>query len=192
MQYKFLKKRGVWQGFFGPLYEGFGGLYEWPAGNPIRTLYVDFVHPQKNRLTAPKKRITFVWIETQVSKTIVISKGTEFFRIPADRLVYVAADGNYSTVVTQDNRKTMVSLQLGQIEDLIGDQLGDEGSNFIRLGRGLVINTDFIFSIDTTRQRIVLSDCHGCYHDLSASREVLIKFKSYLESSIQSHDESTE
>ena len=127
-----------------------------------------------------------------MSKTIVISKGTELFRIPADRLVYVAADGNYSTVVTQDNRKTMVSMQLGQIEDLIGDQLGDEGSNFIRLGRGLVINTDFIFSIDTTRQRIVLSDCNGCYHDLTASREVLIKFKSYIEASIQSNGESTE
>ena len=127
-----------------------------------------------------------------LSKVIVISKGTELFRIPADRLVYVAADGNYSTVVTQDNRKTMVSLQLGQIEDLIGEQLGEAGGNFVRLGRGLVINTDFIFSIDTTRQRIVLSDCLGCYHDLSASREVLIKFKSYIEASIQENGKSTE
>ena len=127
-----------------------------------------------------------------MSKVIVISKGTELFRIPADRLVYAKAEGNYSTVVTQDNRKTMVSMQLGQIEDLIGDQLGDEGSNFIRLGRGLVINTDFIFSIDTTKQRIVLSDSHGCYHDLPASREVLINFKAYLEASIQENGKSTE
>lgn len=127
-----------------------------------------------------------------MSKVIVISKGTELFRIPADRLVYAKAEGNYSTVVTQDNRKTMVSLQLGQIEDLIGDQLGDEGNNFVRLGRGLVINTDFIFSIDTTKQRIVLSDCHGCYHDLPASREVLINFKAYLEASIQENGKSTE
>ena len=127
-----------------------------------------------------------------MSNVIVISKGTELFRIPADRLVYAKAEGNYSTVVTQDNRKTMVSLQLGQIEDLIGDQLGDEGNNFVRLGRGLVINTDFIFSIDTTKQRIVLSDCHGCYHDLPASREVLINFKAYLEASIQENGKSTE
>lgn len=127
-----------------------------------------------------------------MSKVIVISKGTELFRIPADRFVYAKAEGNYSTVVTQDNRKTMVSLQLGQIEDLIGDQLGDEGNNFVRLGRGLVINTDFIFSIDTARQRIVLSDCHGCYYDLSASREVLVSFKAYLEASIQENGKSTE
>lgn len=127
-----------------------------------------------------------------MSRFIVISKGTELFRIPADRLVFVQADGNYCIVVTQDNKRTMVSMQLGLIEDLIEEQLGDAGSNFVRLGRGLVINTDFIFSIDTSRQRIVLSDCNGCYHDLSASREVLIKFKSYIESNSNGNDEPSQ
>lgn len=127
-----------------------------------------------------------------MSKTIVISKGTEFYRIPADRLVYAKAERNYSTVVTQDNRETVVSLQLGQIEDLIDNQLGDAGSNFVRLGRGLLINTDFIFSIDTSLQRIVLSDCHGCYHDLSASREVLVKFKAYMEANDNENGETSE
>ena len=116
-----------------------------------------------------------------MSKKIIISKGTELLRIPADRLVYISADGNYSDVVTQDNRKTMVSLQLGQIEDLIGDQLGESDNNFVRLGRVLIVNTDFVFSIDVTQQTVVLSDCKGCYHSLSASREVLIKLKAYLE-----------
>ena len=59
-----------------------------------------------------------------MSPVIVISKGTELLRIPSDRLVYISADGNYSYVVTQDNRSKMVSFQLGQLEDLIGDQLG--------------------------------------------------------------------
>ena len=62
--------------------------------------------------------------DNHLSKKIIISKGTELLRIPADRLVYISADGNYSDVVTQDNRKTMVSLQLGQIEDLIGGGAG--------------------------------------------------------------------
>ena len=112
---------------------------------------------------------------------IVISKGTELLRIPAERLVYISAEGNYSHLVTQDNRKTMVSFQLGQLEDLIGDQLGDSGGNLVRLGRGLIINTDFVFSIDITLQRLVLSDCAGCYHELTASREVLVKLKAYVE-----------
>lgn len=120
-----------------------------------------------------------------MSPVIVISKGTELLRIPADRLVYISADGNYSNIVTQDNRSKMVSFQLGQIEDLIGDQLGDSGNNFIRLGRGLIINLDFVYSIDIAKQQLVLSDCLDCYHELSASREVLIKLKAYLDALIQ-------
>ena len=116
-----------------------------------------------------------------MSPVIVISKGTELLRIPSDRLVYISADGNYSYVVTQDNRSKMVSFQLGQLEDLIGDQLGDSGNNFIRLGRGLIINSDFVYSIDIAKQQLILSDCLDCYHELSASREVLIKLKAYLD-----------
>lgn len=120
-----------------------------------------------------------------MSHIIVISKGTELLRIPSERLVYISSDGNYSNIVTQDNRSRMVSFQLGQIEDLIGDQLGDSGNNFIRLGRGLIINSDFVYSIDIAKQQLILSDCLGCYHELSASREVLIKLKSYLDALIQ-------
>ena len=40
-------------------------------------------------------------IESHV-KHIVISKGTEFLRVPSDRLMYVSSDGNYSNVVTLD------------------------------------------------------------------------------------------
>lgn len=113
---------------------------------------------------------------------IIISKGTEFLRIPQDKLVYISSDGNYSNVVTADNRQRLVAFQLGQIEDMIGEQLGDQGSNFLRIGRKLIINTDYLYSIDITTQQLILSDCAGCYHELSASREVLIKLKAYIES----------
>jgi DNA-binding LytR/AlgR family response regulator len=113
---------------------------------------------------------------------IIISKGTEFLRIPQDKLVYISSDGNYSNVVTADNRQRLVAFQLGQIEDLIGEQLGDQGSNFLRIGRRLIINTDYLYSIDITLQQLILSDCAGCYHELAASREVLIKLKAYIES----------
>ena len=122
---------------------------------------------------------------SSMDHVIVISKGTELLRVPSARLVYISADGNYSNVVTQDNRTMMVSYQLGQIEDLIGTQLGDLGDNFIRLGRGLIINSDFVYSIDIAKQKLILSDCLNCYHELSASREVLIKLKAYLDALIE-------
>ena len=120
-----------------------------------------------------------------MDKIIVISKGTELLRLPASRLVYIAAEGDYSEVVTQDNRKRIVSFQLGQIEDMIGDQLGDEGANFIRLGRGLIINLDYVYWVDIAKQSLILSDCSGCYHELTASREVLIKLKAYIDAIVR-------
>lgn len=119
-------------------------------------------------------------IEGQV-KHIVISKGTELLRVPTDRLMYISSDGNYSNVVTLDGQTRLVSLQLGQIEDLIGDQLGDDGGNFLRLGRSLIINVDYIYLVDVAKQQLILSDCAGSKHDLTASREVLIKLKAYIE-----------
>ena len=126
---------------------------------------------------------------SSMSEFITISKGTEFLRIPADHLVYISADGNYSNVVTRDGKSALVSFQLGQVEDLIADQLGDGGGQFIRLGRGLIINILFVYRIDIATQELVLSDCNGCYHELSASREVLIKLKAYMETLIKMENE---
>ena len=113
---------------------------------------------------------------------IIISKGTEFLRVPQDKLVYISSEGNYSNVVTVDNRQRLVTFQLGQLEGMIGEQLGEKGSHFLRIGRSLIINIDYIDLIDVSKQQLVLSDCTGCHHELSASREVLIKLKAYMES----------
>ena len=77
-------------------------------------------------------------------KNIIISKGTELLRFPPERLVYISSEGNYSNIITLDNRKRLVAFQLGQLEDIIGEQLGDGGSNFLRLGRGLIINIEYV------------------------------------------------
>jgi DNA-binding LytR/AlgR family response regulator len=113
---------------------------------------------------------------------IIISKGTEFLRVPQDKLVYISSEGNYSDVVTVDNRQRLVTYQLGQLEGMIGEQLGSNGTNYLRIGRSLIINIDYIYLIDVSKQQLVLSDCSECYHELSASREVLIKLKAYMES----------
>lgn len=117
-----------------------------------------------------------------VTRRIIISKGNELLRVPYDCLMYVSSDGNYSIVVTVDGKSRLVSYQLGQIEDAINDQLGDDGMIFLRLGRSLIINTEFIHFIDVGRQQLILSDCKGSFHELTASKEVLAKLKAYVES----------
>ena len=151
----------------------------------LPTRFVPYISISYIRIKGISMRLElslYLYNKFPVEKILVISKGTEMLRVPTNRLVYVSAEGNYANVMTQDNRSQIVSFQLGQVEDIIADQLGDAGGNFVRLGRGLIINTDFVFLIDISRQRLVLSDCNGCWHDLTASREVLIKLKAYIDS----------
>ena len=115
---------------------------------------------------------------------IVITKGTELHRFPLDTLICVSADGNYSYVVTLDGRETLVCLQLGQIEALMAEQLGSGITNFIRLGRGHIINLDYINHIDISKQLLVMSDCKGLRKELSASRDALIKLKELVEQTL--------
>ena len=124
-----------------------------------------------------------------MNKHIIISKGTELLRIPADSLMFVSSDGNYSNITTEDGRTKLVTLQLGQIEDILQVQLSNAESNFLRLGRSLIINTNYIYFIDTSKQELILSNCKGSYHSLTASREVLIKLKAYIETTISRADE---
>lgn len=115
-------------------------------------------------------------------KNIIISKGMELLRIPPECLMYVSSDGNYSNIVTSDGNTRLVTFQLGQIVDEIVYQLGDNGITFLRLGRGLIINTEYIFFVDVSKQKLVLSDFRGHSHELSASKEALGKLKAYIES----------
>ena len=140
-----------------------------------------FVHIKKRGNALTKFWITLQHKGLVKVKNIIISKGTELLRLPPERLVYISSEGNYSNIITIDNRKRLVAFQLGQLEDIIGEQLGDGGSNFLRLGRGLIINIEYVHFIDIAKQELILSDCTGCYHELSASREVLIKLKAYIE-----------
>lgn len=117
-------------------------------------------------------------------KHLVITKGTELHRFPLDALFCVSADGNYSQVMTLDGRETLICLQLGQIEDLMNTQLGSSGNRFIRIGRGVIINIDYLHHIDISKQLLIMSDCKVLRKELPASRDALIKLKDYVEQTL--------
>lgn len=131
------------------------------------------------------KEVLVIWsifvTKNNMKDVLLISKGTELVRVPLCNLVFIQASANYSEVVTVNGKRTLVSFQLGQIEDLIEEQLGEDRGDFLRIGRGLIINSTYIFHIDVTRQKLVLSDGDRCWFELSASREVLGKLKIWIE-----------
>lgn len=116
---------------------------------------------------------------------LVISSAQELLRISEQDIVYILAEGNYSTLLVKGGEKRLVTLQLGQIERLIAEQIQDAASSFIRIGRSLIINKDSVFFINLSSQQLVLSDGANQYHTLKASKEALKELKDLMEREIK-------
>ena len=120
-----------------------------------------------------------------MKKQLIISTSIDLVRIAPDKIVYIASDGNYSTLVQTDNEVRMLSYQLGQIEKMISTQLGSEGNIFIRIGKSLIINRSYIYYINIPKQKLILSDVASFSHTVTASKEALKQLKELIEKEVK-------
>lgn len=120
-----------------------------------------------------------------MKRQLIISTSIDLVRVAPERIVYIASDGNYSTLVQTDNEVRMLSYQLGQIEKMIATQLGAEGNIFIRIGKSLIINSSYIYYINIPKQKLVLSDVASFNHTVTASKEALKQLKELLEKEVK-------
>lgn len=120
-----------------------------------------------------------------MKKQLIISTSIDLVRIAPEKIVYIASDGNYSTLVQTDNEVRMLSFQLGQIEKMISSQLGSEGNIFIRIGKSLIINRSYIYYINISKQKLTLSDVASFNHSVTASKEALKQLKELLEKEVK-------
>ncbi len=101
--------------------------------------------------------------------------------MPPDSVVFITADGNYSALTMADSESFVLTLQLGQIERRLAEMLDKDDHRFIRIGKSLIVNRDFIAFIHPVRQKIILSDCRSFRHEVSASKDALRALKELLE-----------
>lgn len=116
---------------------------------------------------------------------MIISTSVDLVRIAPERIVYLSSDGNYSSLIQTDGEVRMLSYQLGQIEKMISSQLGSDGNIFIRIGRSLIINRSYIYYINISRQKLVLSDVVSFSHSVTASKEALKQLMELLEKEVK-------
>lgn len=119
-----------------------------------------------------------------MNKRLIFATAAEVLRVPDDSVAFVVADGNYSSITLADGSSFVVTLQLGQIERRIAEMLDHDDNRFIRIGKSLIVNRDFIAYINPSRQKMVLSDCRTFRHELSASKEALKALKELLEKEV--------
>lgn len=89
---------------------------------------------------------------------IFIINASQMTKIPLDCLLCVTSDGNYSNFSLIDGSKYTFSFYLHTCEKLLESQLGLDSERFIRVGKSLIINRDFVFMIDVQRKEITLAD----------------------------------
>lgn len=116
---------------------------------------------------------------------VVISTNIDLIRVAADNIIFISSDGNYSSFVFINGESRMVTMQLGQVERLLAEQLVHTGGNFVRIGKSLIINRSFISYINIPKQQLVLSDGQASSHTLSASREALKQLKELIEKGLK-------
>ena len=114
-------------------------------------------------------------------KHLTISTSNDLVRITPGRIVYISADGNYSTMIQADGTARTLSYQLGQIEKAITSQLGMDGNIFIRIGKSLIINVNYVYYINIPKQKLTLSDATTFSHTVTASKEARKMLKELLE-----------
>lgn len=117
----------------------------------------------------------------QEQEYLVISTATEMVRLQEQSVVCITSDGNYSHICAIGGETFIVSSQLGQIEQLIGQQLHSSYGYFIRIGRGLIINLRYLCYINISKHKLYLLDTSGRKYVQEASREALTQLKSITE-----------
>lgn len=110
---------------------------------------------------------------------IQIKNTVDLYRFRPEDIVYVGADGNYSDMMLYDGRKYKLTMQLHLFSDIFGTL---EKNPFVRVGKSLLVNVDYIEHLSLPTRQIEL---HGRgFRDvikLQASQQAVRDLRSLLE-----------
>lgn len=87
-----------------------------------------------------------------------IKTPTLLMRVAVDEVVYVKADGNYCDLVLINGRSRKLTFQLHHFEDNFKKL--KNADMFIRVGRSLIVNRQYVQVIDLIDQTIVFGGKH--------------------------------
>lgn len=125
-------------------------------------------------------------------KHVILTNSSVLVRVVAEDIAYVMSDGSYSTMMLVDGAKHVFSFNLSAFEKVLVGQLGNESRTFIRLGKSLIVNREYIYCINLTQQILTLRCPLARKMTLNASREALKGLKEILENEIKTTGGSTD
>lgn len=120
-----------------------------------------------------------------MSKYLVISSTTEMFRLSIDEVMCVTSDGNYSNIVLETGDEIVVTMQIGKVEELMHSQFGKTECPFVRIGKCIIVNWNYISYINPSQQILELSNRRGSKNRYTASRKSLSELKDFFDEMIK-------
>lgn len=108
---------------------------------------------------------------------ILFNSRDELLRINPTKIVYFEADGNYTNVILANKTKCSVCMNLSKMQAVLSERLQENASIFARVGKSHIVNLNYIYAIQTLKQRLVLSDQSTFAFQLPISKESLKRLK---------------
>lgn len=108
-----------------------------------------------------------------------ISTSVGLFRVPTEDIAYIEASGSYCDVHLFNGEAVTMTFQLHYFVEALS-QLRQ--NFFVRVGKSLIVNKNFVYGINITSQDLKLMD-HRMNQTfrLKASKEALKELKTILE-----------
>ena len=124
-------------------------------------------------------------------KFIYFNSRDELLRVNLSSIVFFEADGNYTRLISVNGLSSMVYMNLGKVEAFLALRLKDAPGSFARIGKRYIINLGYIYSINTLKQELVLSDQTSFTQTISLSKIALKGLKDII-SPIRAQDKNQE
>jgi DNA-binding LytR/AlgR family response regulator len=119
----------------------------------------------------------FYFSTQAMTSYLTFSNTNGLYRFPCDSIVYIAAEGNYSRFKMADGDDPLLVCQLGQLEEIMRTQLKEVENRFLRVGRSLIINLDYVYAINPSKGQLILSNGRGVRYPIPASKDALAALK---------------
>lgn len=102
----------------------------------------------------------------------------ELLIIDLEKIAFFQANGNYTHLNYILGETHLLTIGLSKVEDLIRITWPkDKPSPFVRLGRSLIINQNYLSEISVLKQKITLSDRGQHAYSLSVPKPLLKEYK---------------
>ena len=138
-------------------------------------------------LAVSKKTFTFAFVLLKMETTtkpnikalpmalpiIYFNSRDKLIRLVIQKIVYFESDGNYTYIVTANKQRICITMNLAHTEQALASQLGGHAKRFMRIGKRLIVNMNYIYQIDIQKQTLMLSDCEHFLFQIPVSKEAL-------------------